>query len=156
MAQGEIAFISAGAGTLLKYVITDCCSITQRFSLQGAVGSYVFRYSWLQSDTNQNDSTRFVIQFAKLDGLKVIASAGSEEKVKFMKEVGADVAFNYKTTSTNEILEKEGPIDVLVHFFFSSAISGAIFFFLPDIGTTLVGRPWMLPLHMLPETPGSS
>ena len=56
-----------------------------------------------------------MIQLAKLGGLKVIASAGSEEKVKFMKEVGADVAFNYKTTSTNEILEKEGPIDVSVY-----------------------------------------
>lgn len=34
LAQGEIAFISAGAGTfkLLKYDITDCCSITHRFS----------------------------------------------------------------------------------------------------------------------------
>jgi NADPH-dependent curcumin reductase CurA len=53
-----------------------------------------------------------VIQLAKLDGLKVIASAGSEEKVKFMKEIGADVAFNYKATSTDEVLEKEGPIDV--------------------------------------------
>jgi len=53
-----------------------------------------------------------VIQLAKLDGLKVIGSAGSEEKVKFMKEIGADVTFNYKTTSTTEILEKEGPIDV--------------------------------------------
>jgi len=53
-----------------------------------------------------------VIQLAKLDGLKVIGSAGSEEKVKFMKELGADVAFNYKTTSTDEILAKEGPIDV--------------------------------------------
>ena len=95
-----------------------------------------------------------MIQLAKLDGLKVIASAGSEEKVKFMKEVGADVAFNYKTTSTNEILGKEGPIDMLVHFFFSSAVSGATCF-LPDIGTTLVGRPWTLPLHMLPETLGS-
>ena len=58
-----------------------------------------------------------MIQLAKLDGLKVIASAGSEEKVKFMKEIGADVAFNYKTTSTTEILEKEGPIDVSVHPF---------------------------------------
>ena len=55
-----------------------------------------------------------MIQLAKLDGLKVIGSAGSDEKVKFMKEVGADVAFNYKTTSTPEILEKEGPIDVSV------------------------------------------
>ncbi|KAF9464080.1 hypothetical protein BDZ94DRAFT_1217248 [Collybia nuda] len=54
----------------------------------------------------------FVIQLAKLDGMKVIASAGSEEKVKFMKDIGADVAFNYKTTSTEEILQKEGPIDM--------------------------------------------
>lgn len=54
----------------------------------------------------------FVIQLAKLGGLKVIGSAGSEEKVQFMKEIGADVAFNYKTTSTKEVLEKEGPIDI--------------------------------------------
>jgi hypothetical protein len=47
-----------------------------------------------------------VIQIAKQDGLKVIASAGSDEKVKFMKEIGADVAFNYKTT--------EGPLDMCV------------------------------------------
>ncbi|KAF8219765.1 alcohol dehydrogenase [Tricholoma matsutake] len=53
-----------------------------------------------------------VIQLAKADGLKVIASAGSEEKVRYMKEIGADVAFNYKTTSTSEVLAKEGPIDI--------------------------------------------
>ncbi|PPQ64885.1 hypothetical protein CVT26_002603 [Gymnopilus dilepis] len=53
-----------------------------------------------------------VIQLAKLDGLKVIASAGSEEKVQFMKNIGADVAFNYKTTNTVDVLEKEGPIDI--------------------------------------------
>ncbi|KAI9572277.1 alcohol dehydrogenase [Boletus coccyginus] len=54
----------------------------------------------------------FVIQLAKQDGMKVIASAGSDDKVQFLKELGADVAFNYKTTKTSEILEKEGPIDV--------------------------------------------
>ncbi|KAJ6506916.1 alcohol dehydrogenase [Mycena sanguinolenta] len=53
-----------------------------------------------------------VIQLAKRDGLKVIASAGSDEKVEFMKQIGADVAFNYKTTNTRELLEREGPIDV--------------------------------------------
>ncbi|KAH7925054.1 alcohol dehydrogenase [Leucogyrophana mollusca] len=53
-----------------------------------------------------------VIQLAKRDGLRVIASAGSEDKVQFMKELGADVAFNYKTTNTLEVLQKEGPIDV--------------------------------------------
>ncbi|KAJ7823543.1 hypothetical protein B0H13DRAFT_2257257 [Mycena leptocephala] len=53
-----------------------------------------------------------VIQLAKQAGLKVIASAGSEEKVKFMKSMGADVAFNYKTTDTRGVLAKEGPIDI--------------------------------------------
>ncbi|KAF9464077.1 alcohol dehydrogenase [Collybia nuda] len=53
-----------------------------------------------------------VAQLAKLDGLKVIASAGSPEKVKFMKDIGVDVAFNYKTENTAEILAKEGPVDV--------------------------------------------
>ncbi|TFK22715.1 alcohol dehydrogenase [Coprinopsis marcescibilis] len=54
----------------------------------------------------------FVIQLAKLAGMKVIASAGSDEKVAFMKSLGADVAFNYKTMDTLEVLQKEGPIDV--------------------------------------------
>ncbi|KAI0649878.1 NAD-P-binding protein [Trametes meyenii] len=53
-----------------------------------------------------------VVQLAKAQGLKVIASAGSDDKVEFVKSLGADVAFNYKTTSTREVLEKEGPINV--------------------------------------------
>ncbi|KIK98987.1 hypothetical protein PAXRUDRAFT_30808 [Paxillus rubicundulus Ve08.2h10] len=46
------------------------------------------------------------------DGMEIIASAGSDEKVKFMMEIGADVAFNYETTKTSEVLAKEGPIYV--------------------------------------------
>ncbi|PPQ64126.1 hypothetical protein CVT24_008737 [Panaeolus cyanescens] len=53
-----------------------------------------------------------VIQLAKADGLKVIGSAGSPEKVAFMKECGADITFNYKTENTLEILQKAGGIDV--------------------------------------------
>jgi NADPH-dependent curcumin reductase CurA len=55
-----------------------------------------------------------VIQLAKMEGCKVIGSAGSDEKVQFMKDIGADVAFNYKTTNTLEVLKKEGPIDMCV------------------------------------------
>lgn len=55
---------------------------------------------------------QLVIQLAKLDGLKVIASAGSDEKVEYLKTLGADVAFNYKTSKTAEVLDKEGPINV--------------------------------------------
>lgn len=31
-----------------------------------------------------------------------------------MKSIGVDVAFNYKTTKTAEVLDKEGPINVCV------------------------------------------
>ncbi|KZV72729.1 alcohol dehydrogenase [Peniophora sp. CONT] len=53
-----------------------------------------------------------VVQLAKMDGLKVIASSGSDEKVQFARECGADVSFNYKTQSAEEILKEHGPIDI--------------------------------------------
>jgi len=53
-----------------------------------------------------------VIQLAKAEGLKVIASAGSEEKVAFLRSIGTDVAFNYKTEKTLDVLKKEGPINI--------------------------------------------
>lgn len=54
----------------------------------------------------------FVVQLAKLDGLKVIASAGSDEKVEFVRSLGADVVFNYKKESTEEVLQREGGLDI--------------------------------------------
>ncbi|KAL1705408.1 hypothetical protein EV121DRAFT_203705 [Schizophyllum commune] len=42
----------------------------------------------------------------------VIASAGSDDKVDFVKRIGADVAFNYKTEDTEKVLSEHGPIDV--------------------------------------------
>ncbi|TEB27710.1 NAD(P)-binding protein, partial [Coprinellus micaceus] len=54
----------------------------------------------------------FVIQLAKLSGCRVIASAGSPEKLEFMKSIGADVVFNYKEEDTLEILKREGGIDI--------------------------------------------
>ncbi|THH32260.1 hypothetical protein EUX98_g1939 [Antrodiella citrinella] len=53
-----------------------------------------------------------VVQLAKADGLRVIASAGSKSKVDFVKSLGADVVFNYKETDTREVLAKEGPINL--------------------------------------------
>ena len=54
------------------------------------------------------------MQLAKAAGMKVIASAGSEEKLAFVRSLGADVAFNYKTEDTRAVLEREGGIDVCV------------------------------------------
>ncbi|CAE7137640.1 unnamed protein product [Rhizoctonia solani] len=53
-----------------------------------------------------------VAQLAKAKGLKVIASAGSSDKVEAMKQMGVDVAFNYKVEDTAGVLAKEGPIDI--------------------------------------------
>ncbi|KAJ7585022.1 alcohol dehydrogenase [Mycena floridula] len=53
-----------------------------------------------------------VIQLAKRDGMKIVASAGTDNKVEYMKELGADIAFNYNTSSTKEILVAHGPIDL--------------------------------------------
>ncbi|ESK84549.1 alcoholde hydrogenase [Moniliophthora roreri MCA 2997] len=64
-----------------------------------------------------------VIQLAKQDGIKVIASAGTDEKVQECREMGADVAFNYKTMDTAEVLEKEGPLDMYISFSFKLVFS---------------------------------
>ncbi|TFL01863.1 NAD(P)-binding protein [Pterulicium gracile] len=53
-----------------------------------------------------------VVQLAQNQGLKIIGSAGSDDKVKYLKQLGVDVAFNYKTTDTREALEKDGPVDI--------------------------------------------
>ena len=57
-----------------------------------------------------------MIEYAKIVAphLKIIASAGTDQKVQFMKESGADVAFNYRTTSTRKVLEEHGPLDMYV------------------------------------------
>ncbi|BGP53098.1 hypothetical protein JCM8202_004181 [Rhodotorula sphaerocarpa] len=52
---------------------------------------------------------QIVGQLAKREGLFVVGSAGTDEKVAFLKEIGYDLAFNYKTTSTAEILEQHPP-----------------------------------------------
>ena len=111
--QGEIAFVSGGASTSQIFIIFwKYFWWANTIYKLGAVGSYVLKHFHVKVILTKRTTWRCVIQIAKADGLKVIASAGSEEKVKFLKELGADVVFNYKTTSTHEILEKEGPVDV--------------------------------------------
>ncbi|KAJ7693401.1 hypothetical protein B0H17DRAFT_1199913 [Mycena rosella] len=53
-----------------------------------------------------------LIQLAKEKGLRVIASAGSDAKVEYMRSLGADVAFNYKTTPIAAALKEHGPLDI--------------------------------------------
>ncbi|KAJ7845828.1 hypothetical protein B0H14DRAFT_3454752 [Mycena olivaceomarginata] len=53
-----------------------------------------------------------VLQLAKQAGMKVITSAGSVDKVAFMRSLRADAAFNYRTADMRAVLEKEGPVDL--------------------------------------------
>jgi NADPH-dependent curcumin reductase CurA len=54
-----------------------------------------------------------VIHLAKASGLKVIASAGSPEKIDWLRHIGADVVFNYKDQDALSVLSTHGPIDML-------------------------------------------
>ena len=69
--------------------------------------------------------TSVVVQIAKAEGLKVIASAGSDEKVAYVSSLGADVAFNYKTVNTRKVLQAEGPVNMYVHAPWTSLRAGS-------------------------------
>ncbi|HKQ40587.1 MAG TPA: NADPH:quinone reductase, partial [Verrucomicrobiae bacterium] len=55
-----------------------------------------------------------VIQMAKAVGAKVIATAGSDEKVATCKKLGADAAINYKTEKVGDAVKKVVPNGVNV------------------------------------------
>ncbi|MPC30868.1 Prostaglandin reductase 1 [Portunus trituberculatus] len=57
-----------------------------------------------------------VVQIAKIKGCTVIAFAGSDEKVAWVKELGADYVFNYKTTNISDALSKMAPNGINVYF----------------------------------------
>lgn len=57
-----------------------------------------------------------VVQIAKIKGCRVIAFAGSDEKVAWVKDLGADYAFNYKTTNIGEALSKAAPKGINIYF----------------------------------------
>ncbi|CAZ85126.1 unnamed protein product [Tuber melanosporum] len=56
-------------------------------------------------------------QLAKREGLRVIGSVGSDEKVAYIKnELKFDAAFNYKTTSTDDALGKYAPDGIDIYY----------------------------------------
>ncbi|KAL8599524.1 hypothetical protein ACOMHN_065963 [Nucella lapillus] len=55
-------------------------------------------------------------QIAKIKGCTVIGSAGSEEKCKWLKELGFDHVFNYKVTSVDDALKQFAPGGIDLHF----------------------------------------
>ncbi|KAJ2784806.1 hypothetical protein GGI15_002133 [Coemansia interrupta] len=60
---------------------------------------------------------QMVVQLAKARGLRVIGAAGSNDKVDFVKSLGADVVFNYKTCgSLQKAIKEAAPEGVDIYF----------------------------------------
>ncbi|ORY98171.1 hypothetical protein BCR43DRAFT_514496 [Syncephalastrum racemosum] len=59
---------------------------------------------------------QLVGQMGKVLGLRVIGSAGSDEKVAYLKEIGFDGAFNYKASDISEKLEELCPNGIDIYF----------------------------------------
>lgn len=60
---------------------------------------------------------QIVGQLAKREGLTVIGSVGSSEKVAYVKnELKFDEAFNYKETTNNDALKKLAPQGIDIYF----------------------------------------
>jgi NADPH2:quinone reductase len=55
-----------------------------------------------------------VVQMAKAIGARVITTAGSDEKVQLCRELGADLAVNYKTEEVDARIEEFAPAGVNV------------------------------------------
>ncbi|XP_045174748.2 prostaglandin reductase-3-like [Mercenaria mercenaria] len=58
---------------------------------------------------------QIAVQWAKLKGCHVIGTCSSEDKMKFLKDIGCDRPVNYKTENLREVLKKEYPkgVDVV-------------------------------------------
>jgi len=59
---------------------------------------------------------QLVGQLAKREGLYVVGSVGSDDKVKHAKSLGFDAVFNYKTEKPNEALAKYCPKGIDIYY----------------------------------------
>jgi NADPH2:quinone reductase len=53
-----------------------------------------------------------VVQMARAIGARVITTAGSDEKVRICRQLGANAAVNYKSDDLDAAVRKFGPVDV--------------------------------------------
>lgn len=58
----------------------------------------------------------FVGQIAKIEGLRVIGSVGSDDKLDFIRENGFDDGFNYKKEKTFEALKRLAPDGIDIYY----------------------------------------
>ena len=53
---------------------------------------------------------QIAVQWAKQKGCYVIGTTSSDEKGKYLKELGADLVINYRKEDMNEVLKERFPV----------------------------------------------
>ncbi|KAJ2035682.1 hypothetical protein H4S03_004153 [Coemansia sp. S3946] len=60
---------------------------------------------------------QMVVQLSKVRGLRVVGVAGSDDKVEYLRSIGADAAFNYKTCGDFvEAIKRAAPEGIDIYF----------------------------------------
>ncbi len=66
---------------------------------------------------NRGNATKLLVfALPRSQGCKVIGCAGTDQKVQWLKELGFDVAFNYKTSNLSATLKEAAPNGIDVYF----------------------------------------
>lgn len=102
--QGETLFVSSGASGVGRYVQDSliCCALLRESqSCNSARQTQRVGLDYISSSESEPLFTR----------MRIIASAGSDSKVEFLRTLRVDIPFNYKKESYEAVLAKHGPID---------------------------------------------
>jgi NADPH2:quinone reductase len=127
----EVCALLPGGG-YAEYVVTQadhCLPLPKGLSLREAaclpetyftVWSNVFQRGALQAGERflvhggSSGIGTTAIQLASVFGARTFATAGSEEKCQACRELGAEVALNYKEDDFVEVMRKEGGADLIL------------------------------------------
>lgn len=127
----EVCALLPGGG-YAEYVVTQadhCLPLPKGLSLREAaclpetyftVWSNVFQRGALQAGERflvhggSSGIGTTAIQLASVLGARIFATAGSEEKCQACRELGAEVALNYKEDDFVEVMRKEGGADLIL------------------------------------------
>jgi NADPH2:quinone reductase len=84
----------------------DCAAAGALVGITACLGLFEFAKlkagEWIFVNGGSGGVGSAVIQFAKSVGAKVIATAGSEENLKYCRQLGADVVINYRAADVDD------------------------------------------------------
>lgn len=124
--QGFAEAFVANAATLEPFAVEQGISREAQLSALGGIGMCAYG-GLLGAGEMKHGETVFIssaagavgsvaVQVAKLKGARVIASAGTQEKCEWVRNLGADAVINYRTTPIRDAVRAAAPEGVDVYF----------------------------------------